>query len=636
MIKKTKKRIIVIVVLVALLGAAATYYSLANEKKTVYTTTKVLKGNIVQTVSETGTVKADNDINLSFANSGKVSVINVKVGDQVKADQILAELDYSALNIRKQEAVAGLEVAKGNLSKLLGGATTQDIAIAQANVAQAQKAYNAALSSLDKTKKTVNENISQAQRTLNDLQSGAKTDITPVEQAIATAQVNLNNTKIIYQRDIDNNVKNTLVSVGDKLNVVNNSLDVLNRTLNDEDGKDLISIKNTTYLSVTKLEYNRAVEYLNIAKASLAKANEDRSNGNVQDAVDSAWKVVNETNSALRDCYSALENSIISAKFSQADLDVLKASINKEQGLVSAAVSVIQQTMQSLDGVIVSYETKVSVAEDALAQARANYNDAVNKAKNALTIAKISGDQQIASVQSSVDSAREAQAVVQAQLAKVLAPANSHDVDLMQSQIKQAEANLNAVTKQIDDNKIKSPIDAVITRIDYKVGEQATPGKTAIAILGENNFKIEVLISEADISKLKIEQSAGITLDSYGENIKFNGIVNFIEPAETVIQEVIYYKVTVLFTDKNISYTIKSGMTANIIITTENKENVLIIPNRSIIDRENGGKYVRVLSEKQQVVEKDVSLGIKGDDGLVEVLSGVSEGESVITKIVEN
>jgi len=635
MIKKVKKRIIIIVILLALIGLAATYYVSANKKNITYTTTKVQRGNIIQTVSETGTIKADNEVNLSFANSGKINSINVKVGDKISSGQVLAELDYAALNIKKQEAAAGLAVVQGNLSKLISGATTQDIAIAQANVSQAQKNYNAAISSLDKIKKTVNENISQAQRALNDLQSSASTDVTPAEQAIMTAQINLTNTKAIYQKDIDNSIKNALVVLSDKINVVNNSLDVLNRTINDEDGKDLISVKNTTFITQTRLEYNNAINYLNIAKASLAKASPDKSNGNVQGAVDDVWNLVNEANKALKSCYSALENSIISASFSQSDLDTLKASINKEQGLISAAVSVVQQTMQDLDSVILNYNTKVSSADDALGQAKTNYNDAVSKAKNALTTAKVSGDQQINAAQSSVDSAREGQAVVQAQLAKVLAPANSYDVALLQSQIKQAEANLNAVVKQIDDNKIKSPIDAVVTRIDYKVGEQATPGKTAIAILGENNFKIEVLISEADISKIKINQNVAITLDSYGENVKFNGVINFIEPAETVIQEVIYYKIVILFTDKNISYTIKSGMTANVVITAENKENILIIPNRAIIDKENGGKFVRILLDNQQVAEKDLTLGIRGDDGVVEVLSGVNEGENVITKIEE-
>jgi len=636
MIKKNKKRITIAVALLTLIGALAIYFASTKKPSTVYTTTKVLRGNIVQTVSETGTVKADNEINLSFANAGKINVINAKVGDKVTAGQVLAELDYAALNIRRQEAVAGLAVAQGNLAKLISGATAQDIKIAQANVSQAQKSYNSALSNLDKTKKTVNENINQAQKTLNDLQSGATTDVTPIEQAISTAQVNLDNTKKIYQRDIDNSVTNSLVVVADKLNVVNNSLDILNTTLNHEDGKDLIGVKNSAYLTATKLDYNISLEFLSQAKTTLAKANADNSNGNVQAAVDETWKTVNKTNSALKNCYSALENSIISSAFSQADLDGLKSGINREQGLVSAAVTVVQQTMQELDGVIVNYETKVSVAEDALSQAQANYNDAVTKARNSLTTAKISGDQQINSAQSSVDSAREAVSVVEAQLAKILAPANQYDINLLQSQVRQAEANLNAVAKQIDDNRIKSPIDAIVTGVDYKIGEQATPGKTAIAILGENNFKIEVLISEADISKIKINQAVDITLDSYGEGVKFNGVVSFVEPAETVIQEVIYYKIVILFTDKNISYTIKSGMTANVIITSENKEGVLIIPNRALLDRENGAKYVRILIDNQQVTEKDVTLGIKGDDGLVEVLSGVSEGENVITKITEN
>jgi multidrug efflux pump subunit AcrA (membrane-fusion protein) len=161
-------------------------------------------------------------------------------------------------------------------------------------------------------------------------------------------------------------------------------------------------------------------------------------------------------------------------------------------------------------------------------------------------------------------------------------------------------------------------------------------GKTAIVILGENNFKIEVLVSEADISKIKVGQNALITLDSYGENVKFNGIVNFIEPAETVIQEVVYYKTIVLFTDQDISYTIKSGMTANVTVSTNGRENVLMISSRAVLDKNNDGKYVRVLTDNQEVVEKEIKLGISGDDGLVEVLSGISAGDSIITKITEN
>ena len=635
MTKKTKKRIYIFIGIALIIGAVV-FFLVSKKKTIIYTTAKVERGNIVQTVSETGTVKSENELNLSFANSGKVNIINNKVGDTVKAGQVLAELDPASLNIKKQEATAGLEVAKSNLNKLLNGATSQDIAIARANVSQAQKSYNAAVSDLDKTKKTVNEGINQAQKSVNDLLSSANTTITPVEKSITTAQINLDNAKKVYQKDLDDGIENAVLTVSDKLTVVNNALDILNTAITDENSKNLISVKNPTYLVTTKGQYANAITYLAIAKTSLVTAKADKSSANVQSAVDDAWKTVNEANKALQNCYSALENSITASSFTQASLDALKASINQQQGLVNVAVSSIQNVKQALDNAVLNYNTKISVAEDGLAQAQSNYSDAVNRAKNALATAKISGDQQINSAKSRVDSANEGQLIAQAQLAKVLAPANRNDVDLLQAQIQQAEANLSSIAKMVDDNKIKSPIDGVVTQVNYKIGEQATPGKTAFAVLGENTFRVEVLISEADISKLKIGQNVNITLDSYGDNVKFNGAVSFIEPAETVIQEVVYYKIIILFTDKNISYTIKSGMTANIIITTDKKDNVLMITNRAIIDRATGEKFVRVLSSNQQVTEKNVTLGIKGDDGLVEILTGINEGDNVVTKITGN
>lgn len=51
----------------------------------------------MQTVSETGTLKALNEINLNFLNTGKIAQIKVTLGDVVKEGDVLAELDYKDL-----------------------------------------------------------------------------------------------------------------------------------------------------------------------------------------------------------------------------------------------------------------------------------------------------------------------------------------------------------------------------------------------------------------------------------------------------------------------------------------------------------------------------------------------------------
>jgi multidrug efflux pump subunit AcrA (membrane-fusion protein) len=80
-------------------------------------------------------------------------------------------------------------------------------------------------------------------------------------------------------------------------------------------------------------------------------------------------------------------------------------------------------------------------------------------------------------------------------------------------------------------------------------------------------------------------------------------------------------------------------MTANISITTEEKQDALVIPGRAVIEKENGQggirKYVRVLKADGDMEEKRVEIGLRGDGGMVEVLSGVEEGEEVITYVKE-
>ena len=62
---------------------------------------------------------------------------------------------------------------------------------------------------------------------------------------------------------------------------------------------------------------------------------------------------------------------------------------------------------------------------------------------------------------------------------------------------------------------------------------------------------------------------------------------------------------------------------------------VLYLPSRAILTRPGTNqKYVRVLDKNNQVVEKDIVIGLKADDGLVEILSGLEENETVVLKIL--
>lgn len=175
--------------------------------------------------------------------------------------------------------------------------------------------------------------------------------------------------------------------------------------------------------------------------------------------------------------------------------------------------------------------------------------------------------------------------------------------------------------------RILAPIGGVITKADIKSGEDSTVGAPVFSIISDTSFKIEAPVPEADIAKIKIGDGAKITLDAYGSDTIFDAKVAEIDPAETIIDNVPTYKTTFYFTKNDTR--IKSGMTANIDVQTATRKDVLFVPERSIIARD-GQKYIRVVGANNSTTDTTVTTGLKGSDGTTEILTGVSEGDTII------
>ena len=363
-----------------------------------------------------------------------------------------------------------------------------------------------------------------------------------------------------------------------------------------------MGVKNSSILYQTKNSYNDAKLLISNAKSSINTAKNTKTRNDIKLAINKTIEALDSTFSALTNSYQMLEDSIISYQFTQAKLDSYKSIISTQQITISNALSSVKNSLNILNN--------TELSSDGLT---------------------ISGSQTIATAQSRVDSSYQAFQLIKAQLDELKAPARSQDVILYQAQVRQAEANLESIQNQIEYNIIRAPINGTITQIEYKKGEQFLATKPAIKMLSENKLEIEVDISESDITKIKINDPTEITLDALTSEEKLYGKVYNIDPAETTIQDVIYYKTKISFDiPEELVENIKPGMTANVIITTKNKANVLVIPSRAVIEKNGDGKFVKILENKK---EKEVSVktGIYGDDGMVEILSGLKEGQGIIT-----
>jgi HlyD family secretion protein len=639
--KKRKKIGLGIVLTVIVLITGLVIWQGQKNNRPQYTTVTIESGALKQTVNLTGTIKPVKELALNFLSAGRLGNLAVKVGDRVVAGQLLAELDYSALLLKKNEAEAGLQIAQANFSKLLAGASQQAIAINQSSVDQATTNQQTAQIELDKVKKTTAEDIKQAEKTVNDLLSDSADTLTSQEQAVITARTNLANAQRTGQQNINNGYSSGLIVFSDKILAAKIALDNINTILTDDDAKYVLSVQNSSYLQLTRETRNLALNNYTVANQAVISARSSLSGEMFSTAVNETRQFLNQTALALNYAYFMLEATITSNDFSQTQLDSYKTIISSQSSQVNGAITVVETAVQSYYNAQSNSETAVTSAQDNLEQAVVALDSAKLSAANNLANIRLASERQIASAQAQLDSAVRAVAVARAQLINATAPARSSDVALAQGQISQAQANLASSQKQIDDSRLFSPLDGLVTQVNYEVGEQFSAGGQAlIMVLVNNSFNIEVDVTEADINKIKIGNLAEITLDAFGEDTIFHGQVYFIEPAQTVIQDVVYYKVKVSFSDseevKSLTEVrqipIKAGMTANVTITTDQRAQAIKVPSRAVIEKADGAKIVRLLQEGK-VQERPVTIGLRGDEGLVEVLSGIQVGDQVITFI---
>jgi len=250
----------------------------------------------------------------------------------------------------------------------------------------------------------------------------------------------------------------------------------------------------------------------------------------------------------------------------------------------------------------------------------------VSSLQNDISILKTQNENNINSATASVDAARANFELQQANYDSLVAKPRDIDIAYYQAVLDQAVANRSKAI-------IYAPIDGVVTKVNKKKGELISSSEAMIELLSPH-YEIKVDVPETDVVKVKVDDEATVTLDALGSDIKFTGKVLTVDPASTEIQDVVYYKVKVAIND-NGDETVKPGMTADVLIKTDNRDNVFFIPSRAVLTKvETDEKYVRVLKD-EKIEERIIKLGLKADDGKIEVLSGLNEGEEIVLREIK-
>lgn len=221
----------------------------------------------------------------------------------------------------------------------------------------------------------------------------------------------------------------------------------------------------------------------------------------------------------------------------------------------------------------------------------------------------------------SVTAAKNALDAAQSNYALKLAGNSSQSIAASSAKVEEARAALAKDT-------LTSPIDGVVTKADPGVGEFVSAGSSGFAVEG-TGYKIEAFVPESDIAKITVGNLASSTLDAYGQKVDFPAKVIAVDPAETVLEGVPTYKVTLQFITSDSR--IRSGMTSNLTIMTHEAQNVLRIPYRAVAITSTSTTVRLVQANGKLFTSVPVETGLKGSDGTIEIVSGLSEGDQIVT-----
>lgn len=222
-------------------------------------------------------------------------------------------------------------------------------------------------------------------------------------------------------------------------------------------------------------------------------------------------------------------------------------------------------------------------------------------------------------------SAANALLIAENELTLSRAGSTQEEIASKEAAVREAEADAASLRADLAKTVLTAPLAGIVTKVDADPGEIMSAGVPVVSIISENQLEIEVNVPEVNVGRIAVGNPVKIALDALPDET-FSGKVVSIEPAETIVDGVVNFKVAIVFDAEDGRF--KSGLTANLSIETLRKPDVLLLPQFAVNER--GGKVFVQKLVAGKAVETEVTLGARGEDGAVEIISGLKEGDRVI------
>lgn len=306
---------------------------------------------------------------------------------------------------------------------------------------------------------------------------------------------------------------------------------------------------------------------------SVSKAQVDQARANLvqaRAAVTQARAGVGQSRAGVSDAQakvlaakSTVQNSQAGVSGAQANLAVLKAQQDDALSFLRQQESLLQA------GVIAKRD--YDIAQTAYRTAEARYNQAASQLSQAILSEQSATISGIAQSQAQV---QQTQAQVQQSQAQVLSA---------EAQVQQAEAAVRLAEVNLAHTTIASPIDGVVVSRDVNVGQTVAASLSAPTLftIAKDLTQMQVIanIDQADIGLVENAKSVKFTVDAFpGKD--FEGQIQQMRLNPVNVQNVVTYNVVIDVS--NPEQKLKPGMTANLTITIDERNDVLKVPNAAL------------------------------------------------------
>ena len=204
-----------------------------------------------------------------------------------------------------------------------------------------------------------------------------------------------------------------------------------------------------------------------------------------------------------------------------------------------------------------------------------------------------------------------------------------------EAQVAQAKAALENAEEDLRNSTIISPIDGLVLSRDVNVGDAVSSilvlgsQATLIMTLGDiSEVYVQGKVDEADIGKVYLNQPARIVVESFKDK-KFTGKVTRISPYGKEKDNVTTFEVRVSIS--NPGGELKANMSANAEVILEEKKNVLMVPEASMIYDKDRNASVELPDPHTETGRKKVPVKLGISNGVkTEIISGLTEKQQVV------